>query len=157
MTSVYELSKHATERIRQRVGISSIEAATQWANELISKAAHTKRDGHKLHYITEHFEIVCDKETVVTVKPTEKENQYFAKVAGIIKRELTKDLQQFKREYRKAEIAVAELTLNLLKARNPNTKQIINERLTQAIDNREKINDEITKINLTAYRYSIEV
>ncbi|MEK4178520.1 hypothetical protein NSQ61_02840 [Aeribacillus sp. FSL K6-1121] len=150
------LTDHAKERIRQRVGIISESVAVSWVSDVISQATETKRDGNKTHYITDTFEIICDGVRVVTVKPAEQANQYFGMFRELLTKEASKLLTAYKRELRKAEIAVAEAQLNLLKARNPHTKERIKTKLTDAIDYKALVEDEIKKIELAAKRFGVE-
>src|SRR5699024_133632 len=141
---------------RQRVGITSKDAAIAWVAETVKKATTTKKEGHITQYITEMFDIVCDGMKVVTVKPNESQNSYLDKFNDVVTKEATKMLAKYRRELRKAEIAVAEEQLNFLKAKNPKIKSNINERMTEAIDKKVDIEDEIRAVELAARRYGVE-
>lgn len=151
----YTLSGHAKERIRQRVGIESEEAATAWASEQIKTATKTWQKAERTHYDVGNFEIVCGGNTVVTVLPKETTASYLDKFNEVIAKESTKLLAKYSRELRKAEISVAEAQLNFLKAKNPNTKAIIQRRLVEATDRKAGWEDEIKAVELAARRYGI--
>jgi hypothetical protein len=149
------LTNHARERIRQRVGITSDSAAIAWVADQVKNAINVKHDGGKMHYLTDAFEIVCDGARVVTVKPAEFANKYLSEFKSVLIRETTKLLTKYERELRKAEIAVAEAQLNFLKARNPKIKEIIQRKLTDAIDYKAAVEDEIKAIKIAASRYGV--
>lgn len=155
--SQYVLSDHAKERIRQRIGLTSAESAVAWVKSEISNADKTKTDGNKTHYITDSFEIICDGVKVVTVKPTDISNEYLTKIGDVVENEVDKLLTKYRRELRKADIAVAETQLNFLRARNPKVKQSISEKMTEAIDYKAAIEDEIKAIEYAGKRYGVEV
>lgn len=151
----FTLTSHAKERIRQRVGIDSVEAAIAWVNESIASATESYAQGDKSHYVTEAFDIVCAGLKVITLKPTNNHVDYVTKFGEVLTKEATKLLTKYRRELRKAEIAVAEHSLNFLKAKNPRIKEGINRRLTEATDVRAKLTDEIRAVEIAAERYGI--
>lgn len=153
----YVLTDHAKDRIRQRAGIFAEDAAVAWVAEQVKAATSTKRDGNKTHYITGTFEIVLDGVTVITVKPCDSANEYLTKFNEVVAKETSKLLSQYTRALRKAEIAVAEAQLNFLKAKNPKTRELISEKMTEAIDRKCGIEDEIKKIEIAAKRYGVSV
>jgi hypothetical protein len=153
----FTLTSHAKERIRQRVGVDSVEAALAWVNENIASATTCNVEGNKTHYLTEAFDIVCDGLRVVTIKPVDNHTDYLTKFNAVLTKEATKLLTKYRRELRKAEITVAECTLNYLKAKSPKVKQSIQRRLTEATDVRAKISDEIRAVEIAAERYGVEV
>lgn len=153
----YMVSSHAMERIRQRVGITTQDAARAWVAEQVRKSTHTKNDKHKTHYVTELFEIVCDGIYVITVKPSETANPFLPRFNEMIAKESTKLLTKYRRELRKAEISVAEAQLNYLRAKNPKTREIIQRRMTEVGDERAALEDRIKQISLAAKQYGIEV
>lgn len=153
----FTLTSHAKERIRQRVGIDSVDAALAWANENIAKAAEVYAQGNKTHYVTEAFDIVCAGLKVVTIQPTNNHVDYLAKFNEVLTKEAAKLLKKYRRELRKAEISVAEFTLNYLKAKNPKIKAALQQKLTQATDMKAKLADEIRAIENAAERYGVSV
>lgn len=156
MASEYILSDHATERIRQRVGIESAEVATAWVSEQIKKATRKFNDGHKTHFISEAIEIVTDGLQVITVKPAKNDRSYLDRLGAVVAKEVTKLLTKRERELRKAEIVIAEHTLNRLKARNPKTRALIEERLVKAIDEKQRITDDIYAVKKAARQYGVD-
>lgn len=155
----FVLTAHAKERIRQRVGISATEAALAWVNEAIAASTEFFEDkGRKHHhFLTDTYDIVCDNLRVVTVKPRENHNDYVSKFGGLLQKEVDKLLTIQHRELRKAEIKVAELTLNFLKAKSPKVRSTIQRNLTKATDERAKLEDEIKAIEIAAKRYGVTV
>lgn len=154
-TGKFTLTSHAKDRLRQRLGIESSEAQTSWANETIATSQDVKAQGNKTVYVSESYEIVCDGLRVITVKPVDNVYSYVSKFKSVLKRETTKLLTPKERLLRKAEVKVAELTLNYLKAKNPNTKAIINERLVSATDEKQRLADEIYAIKKAAGQYGV--
>ena len=61
LTDNFILTKHATERIRQRVGIESNEVATAWVSEQIAKASRKFKEGGNTHYVSDVIEIVTNE------------------------------------------------------------------------------------------------
>lgn len=151
----FTLTQHAKDRIRQRTGIEANDAKIAWVNEQIAKSHETIEQGNKTIFQTEHFEIVCDGLRVVTVKPREQQKSYVEAINEMITKQITNLLAPKERLFRKAEIKVAELTLNFLKARNPNTKSLINERLVAATDERQRIAYDIKALKLAAEKYGV--
>lgn len=151
----FMLSKHAKERIRQRIGIASEQSALAWVQDAVRTAKGTRVSGHQTHYLTDAFEIICDGVKVVTVKQTDSSNEYLTKFSEVISKEAGKLLSKYQQELRKADIEVAQLNLNFLRAKNPNTKAIISERMTEAIDYKAMIEDEIGSIKYASRRYGV--
>ena len=149
----FVLSAHAKERIRQRVGINSTEAALAWVNESIATANETYLDGHKTHYLTDSYDITCDKLRVITLTQTDNHIDYLTKFSNLVTKEATKLLTKYRRELRKAEILVAELTLNYLKAKSPKVRAIIQRNLTIATDERARIEDEVRAVEIAADKF----
>ena len=157
LTDSFILTKHATERIRQRVGIESIEVATAWINEQIAKASRKYNEGTNTHFVSESIEVVTNGLRVITVKPSENDRSYLDKLGEVVAKEVTKMLTKKERDLRKAEIVIAEHTLNRLKARNPNTRALIERRLIRAIDDKQRIMDEIYAVKKAAAQYGVSV
>lgn len=151
------LTDHAKERIRQRIGITGNEAQVAWVNELITKSDDSYKQGNKKVYCTERFEVVCDGIRVITIKPVDNVRNYADSIGGVVSKEIRKLLTPQERLLRKAEIKVVELTLNYLKARNPRTKALINERLVEATDEKQRIHDEVFAIKKAAKQFGVEV
>jgi|SRR5690625_2786612 len=151
------LTKHAKERIEQRLGIMSDDIALSWVSEAIKGTKTVEKEGDKNHYITDTFRIICDGFRVVTVIPKEDTNEYIDKFNYLVGKEYQKQLVKKERELRKAEIEVYEKQLNYLKAKNPNTIDLISKQIVQAIDLKKKISDSIQHLKQAAQRYGIEV
>ena len=149
------LSSHAKDRLRQRVGIESIDAGIAWVRTNMERAKRTFKQGHKTHYVTEMFELVLDGTTVVTIKQSTDNNESAKYLAGVVQKEVAKFMRTKKAEMKKAEMALLEAQLNFLRAKNPNTKRIISERITQLGDAKAKVEDEIKAMELAAERFGV--
>src|SRR5690625_2155178 len=157
LTDNFILTKHATERIRQRVGLESKEAATAWVREQIAKASRKSKEGGNTHYVSDVIEIVTNGLRVITVKPSEDDRNYLYNLGQSVAKEVSKMLTKKERNLRKAEIVIGEHTLNRLKARNPNTRALIERRLIRAIDDKQRIMDEIYAVKKAAAQYGVSV
>lgn len=157
LTDDYILTKHAEERIRQRVGIESAEVATAWVSEQIKKASRQFKESGNTHYVTDLIEIVTNGLRVITVKPSENDRSYLDRLGEVVAKEVTKIMAKKERELRRIEITIAEHTLNRLKARNPNTRALIERRLIRAIDEKQRINDAIYAVKKAASQYGVSV
>ena len=151
----YYLTSHAKERLRQRYGIVSKDVAISWINDKISQGKFLRNDGNKKIYRAPGVEIVLDKLRVVTVKPLYEEAPIMDRLKTVIEKEVSKLIASKELEFRKAEISVAELTLNMLKARNPKIKDDLRRKLTKAIDYKENIQTEIISIKKAAEHYGV--
>lgn len=156
----HRLSSHAMERIRQRFGIGTLTAALAWASEKIKTGEFVglQASGRKV-YRNGDAEIIVGEDgfTIVTVKFTEGEKQYIQMIGDAVRKEIDKVLSVKEKALRKAEITVAELTLNMLKARNPRTKESIGRKLTKAIDEQANINTDIILVRKAAEQYGVSV
>lgn len=154
-----KLSKHAKDRLRQRLNIDSVDAGLRWVKTSIDSALKTKTSKHLRYYFTDKHEIVIDgkDEVVVTIKPANHANKFVPVLRGKLTKEITKFMTEKKRELKKAEINVLQTQLNLLKAKNPNTVEIISARLVQRIDEKAKIEDEITAMEKAAESFGVKI
>jgi len=156
----YRISSHAMERIRQRFGIDSLTAAITWVAEKIKHGEYVglQQKGRKV-YRNGDAELILGEDgfTIVTVKFTEGEAQYAERISNVVRKEVEKMLSAKERAFRKAEINVAEITLNMLRAKNPVTKESIGRKLTKAIDEKANINTEIILIRKAAEQYGVSV
>ena len=101
------------------------------------------------------FELVLDGTTVVTIKQSTNNNEPAKYLAGVMQKEVAKFMRTKKAELKKAEMALLEAQLNFLRAKNPNTKRIISERITQLGDAKAKVEDEIKAMELAAERFGV--
>jgi hypothetical protein len=156
----YRLSSHAMERIRQRFGIDTLAAAITWVSEKIKGGDYIglQAKGRKV-YRNGDAELILGEDgyTVVTVKFSEGESQFVEQIGDVVRKEVLKMLAIKERAFRKAEIEVAEITLNMLKARNPVTKESIGRKLTKAIDEKANIHTDIILIRKAAEQYGVGV
>jgi hypothetical protein len=151
---------HAQERIRQRFGITSLKAMKSWARAklLDGKYVKTQADGRKVyHWGNVELIVTGDEKLLITVMDLTTPKSYSEKFSEAIAKEAHKALVGKGRAFRKAEIVVAEITLNMLKCRNPKIKAKLNENLTKANDEKEAILSEIKAIKRSAREYGVEV
>lgn len=152
--------KHAQDRIRQRFGIESVSTMKSWATAKVNdgKLVRVQPDGRKVYQWGKIELIVTgDGKALVTVKDLEDLQTYAERFAGAVEKESRKALLRTERAFRKAEIHVAEITLNMLKARNPKIKASLNEKLTKADDYKEKLKTEIHVIKKAAKEHGVEL
>lgn len=150
------LSSHASDRIRQRVGITSAEVGAAWASDKVRNAIKSWNKNGQIHYDVGDYVIVVGGNTVITVTPKGNETSYLDKFNEVVAKEARKHLDKYRRDLRKADIAVAEAQLNYLRAKNPNTREIIRKRIVEAGDKRAQLNDKIYAVELAAKRYGVE-
>ncbi len=151
----YIITTHARQRIKERLGIESIEVASAWVAEQLRKASRSYKDEHRTNYVTDMYEIVTDGLKIVTVKPKGIAADYMTKLTGMLSREIEKELTKVNRELRKIEITVAEHTLNQLKARNPRTKDVIQTKLLVALEEKARIENEVKSVQRAAEKFGL--
>lgn len=156
-TGKFTLSSHARERIRQRLGLTTDSAAIAWVKDAVKNSIETRNQGHKLVYVTDLYEIVLDGMKVISVVPTDQANPYLTKLNDELTKRVTKLLTEWKRELRKAEIAVAEAQLSYLKAKSPKVKDVIQRKMTEAVEWRASVENELNNIKYAGKRYGVEV
>jgi len=157
MSRLLRVSDHAKTRLRQRFGIDSERAAQTWVQSKIADGSLIKKEPNgKETYRCGNAEIIIGNGVVITVQFADGEQKFLEKFGNVLAKEVTKLLTVNERALRKAEINVAELTLNMLKARNPKIKALIGEKLTKAIDEKDKIVTEIKLIRKAASQYGVE-
>jgi hypothetical protein len=154
------IPEHAQDRMRQRFGLKTIHEMQTWVMMKINKGKldRVQPDGRHV-YVHEFVEVVWSKEDnrIVTVLDVSTLKQYEALFGGMFLKDVRKVLSVKERVFRKAEINVAEITLNMLKCRNPKIKARLNEKLTIANDDKENLLTEITVIRKAAKHYGVEV
>lgn len=153
----YYITSHAKDRLRQRFGIESIDVAMKWIHDKLTAATLHRMDHHKEIYRVANIEIVMDGTRVVTVKPLYGETPIMQRIKNVVDKEVGRTLLAKEREFRKAEIQVAEITLNMLKARNPRIKESLKRKLTIANDYKANIETEIVGIKKAAEHYGVSV
>lgn len=154
------VSPHAQERIRQRFNISALREMQQWATEKVKDAnlISTGPDGRKIFRWGSVDLIVSNDENVlITVLDQAIPKSYADKFKDVVTKQVRKELLAKEREFRKAEINVAEITLNMLKARNPKIKTMLNDKLTKANDYKENLLVEIKSIRQAAQQYGVQI
>lgn len=154
------ITEHAQDRLRQRFGLDSLKAMYSWvsAKKLDGKFVRKQPDGRKV-YAWGDVELFFspNESTLISVVDTGLTKRLVAQFGSSLAKEARKLLIVKEREYRKIEISVAEITLNMLKARNPKIKTKLNDKLTIVNDRKENLLSEIKSIRLAAKEYGVEV
>lgn len=160
MSNFIFVTPHAQERIRQRFGIESVRAMQTWAKaKLIDGKLDRKQPDGRLVYRWGSVELVVssDGSTLITVMDVQAQSNYIELLGEAVVKKARTLLVTKERAFRKAEINVAEITLNMLKARNPKIKALLSERLTKANDIKENLATEIKLIRKAAEQYGVNV
>lgn len=133
--AVYTPTRHAIERARLRFGIDA-EHVSEWINAMMAQAERIGTSGAKgVVYKSEDVRIVVDETTglVITLHP--ELDAGFLKPA--LERERRKLNRLYTRRIRKHELAYAEalqelasMAINRARARNPHTREIIADRMS---------------------------
>jgi hypothetical protein len=151
---------HAQQRLRQRIGLQSLRSMISWATakKMDGQMVRKQPDG-KIVYAWGDYELVFtnDEKMLITVVDRGKEKDVAEMLGEKVAKEARKLLAVQERLLRKAEINVAEITLNMLKARNPKIKAKLNEKLTIATDERDNIKTEVIVIRKAAEKYGVTV
>lgn len=159
--SIFTCTKHAMDRIRERYGVSDQLAANQWVSRKINQAKESFKKDDKTHYLNGSMEIVvagANKKVITVMENSYRSsNDFIRKTGEMLTKELNKQITVFKREYRKADIKVAEYNLNYLKAKNPKIKQTIQKRMNDAMDERDDLFEKIKDIENTAEHYGVQI
>lgn len=157
MTMKLRISDHAKTRLRQRFSIDSDRAAQSWVQSKLADGSliRTEPNG-KLYYRCGNAELIVANGVLITVQFSDGEQKFLEKFGSVLSKEVQKLLTVNERALRKAEINVAEINLNMLKARNPKIKAMLGEKLTKAIDEKDKIVTEIKLIRKAASQYGVE-
>ncbi len=155
-----QIHPHAQKRIRQRFGLNTLQSMVSWARakKIDGKLNHVQGDGRRV-YRWGDVELVFspNEKTLLTVKDLAINKRYEELLGSTVVKEARKLLVGKERAFRKAEINEAQIRLNMLKTRNPKYKAKLNDMLTKATDEKDKLLDEITVIKNTVKKYGVEV
>lgn len=129
----YIPSNHAIERAVLRFGVAANEAVS-WFNDLMRKAKYVKTESNKLMYEANDGYIVVDGEThrIITIKPkvdVESLKEIFDREKRKARRILTKTTRTLEMEIAHLTIELGEQALNKARAKNPNTREIIQRKI----------------------------
>ena len=141
----YTPTLHAIERARLRFGIPS-ESVTEWINAIMADAKYIAANGkNRLIYESEpgDVQIVVDGNTHAVITIHHAVRTDFLRPAldreiRKLKREGTRKVRATERRLAEAYAQLAELSMNYAKARNPNTRELIDGRIR---DKEAQIND----------------
>lgn len=136
-TAGYNLTNHASQRIVQRIGIAADEA-TRWANKFIDSAmlAVTQRKNGVLQHIYEKdgWRMVVDEDsrTVVTVLSGVDASflePIFDRERRKLQRDVTRKIRSLELEQAHILADIAKHAINRARAKNPNTRALIQRRI----------------------------
>lgn len=132
----YVPTRHAIDRARIRFGITPDKAA-EWINELMQGAKYVASNGRNgLTYEKDGIRIVIDGATnaVITLHHalrTDFLRPALEREARKIKRESTREIRELERRLAKAYAELSDRMMNYANARNPKTRAIIGERVSE--------------------------
>lgn len=147
---IYTPTMHANERARLRFGIAT-DRVTDWVNELMAKAqpvSKTKKN-NQVTYAYNDVILVVDIETKHIITIYSKVSTAFLRPAlereiRKIKRESTRNIRSTEKRLAIVYTELAERMTNYVNARNPNTRELIKERVQQK---QSQINDLMRSID----------
>ena len=150
----YMPTTHAIDRARARFGIDE-EVVREWINGLMGTAKFIGRnDGGKSLYKSGDVRLVVNDSTrtIITVHhdvSTDFLRPALERELRKLKRLYTRNIRALELKYAEAMRELADMAVNRAKARNPETRALIGERMTEKqseIDSRineiERMNDE---------------
>lgn len=151
MSELYPTT-HALERIKLRFGIPS-EKAAEWINEKMKRAKLVTVNGNKtLVYEADNARFVIDgkKNAVITVHHTLRTDflrPALEREMRKIKRESTRQTRELERRLAKAYALLSERMMNYANARNPQTRELISERIDDVNSYINELESEIERLN----------
>src|SRR5690625_681090 len=155
----YIPTKHAIDRARLRFGIDA-GMVGEWINEMMGTAKYIGANGsYTSIYDSDDIRLIIDERTnaVVTVhsairaeflRPTlEREKRK-------LKRFYTRTIRKIELEYAEALQELAEMAINRARAKNPQTRKLIAERMDSK---QEEISDYVSEIERFNDEYKTKV
>lgn len=155
---VYSPSRHAIDRARLRFGIQDTESYT-WFNKLMKKAipvTKTNNDTRQTIYSTEysgetvylvadaihkHIKTVYTRTTADFLRPTlEREKRK-------LRREYVRKKRQLELVYAELLQEIGEMAVNRARARNPQTRELIADRMTVKQRQADEIVEDIERLD----------
>lgn len=130
----YSPTTHAFDRIRLRFGVGA-DLISEWVNDKMNRAELIrKNDKGQCEYLSEGVRFIVDGNTIVTA--------YNEVSTGFLKPVLEREMRRIRREHTKIKRQVemdhalslqkyAEMAVNKAKARNPETRELIAERMKE--------------------------
>lgn len=160
----YTVSHHAVERARLRFGIEG-HRVVDWINGVMRDAKYvSSQGGHRLIYEYDGMKIVVDGKNrrVITVHPNTRLDflrPTLEREVRKIKRETTRNIRAAERRLAKEYKELGERIINYANARNPNTREIVAEGVSEKEVQIQQIKLEIRRMEdeLTAKMKAIEV
>lgn len=133
----YTPTEHAIERLRHRFGVNP-DKAIEWYNDTMNRAKHvlsqrSKRSNIGIYEIPgARITVNTDDKIIITIKPlidTSVLKPLFEREQRKIHREVTRTIRKY--EVRQAELLaeIAELAMNKARARNPQTRELIQTKM----------------------------
>lgn len=147
----YYPTTHAVERARLRFGIPS-EVVSEWINAIMEDAKLVTTNGNKtLIYEAEDVRLVIDgrNNAVITlhhVLRTDFLRPALEREMRKIKRESTRQTRELERRLAKAYAELSERMMNYANARNPQTRELISERIDDVNSYINELESEIERL-----------
>src|SRR5690554_3421198 len=147
----YVPTRHALDRARVRFGIESDKVA-EWINELMQGAKYVASNGRNgLTYEKDGIRIVVDGTTnaVITLHHTLRTDflrPALEREMRKIKRESTRQTRELERRLAKAYALLSERMMNYANARNPQTRELISERIDDVNSYINELESEIERL-----------
>lgn len=140
----YSLTNHAIDRVRVRFGYGA-QDAVNWINELMKEAKYVT-EGHNGSLI---YESDCGvrmyvngvNNSIITVHSeisTAFMNPVLDREARRLKRQFTKDVREVELELAMIDKRYADMSMNFARARNPETRELIEGRMVKVSNERTR-------------------
>src|SRR5699024_1901636 len=132
----YRITHHALERARMRFGVD-IKDAEKWANDLMKRGRYVcAQAGDRLLYRNGEYRILVDtrKNTIITVyKETNIDflRPTLEREIRKIRREYTRNIRALERSLAGQYARLAEQMTNYANARNPQTRELVGDRMEE--------------------------
>ncbi len=160
----YSVTYHAAERARLRFGIEG-HSVVEWINDVMKNAKYVSSQGNdRMLYEHEDMQIVVggSQRKIITIHPNTRLDflrPALEREVRKIKRETTRNIRATERRLAKEYTELGERLINYANARNPNTREIVAERVSEkeSIIKDLKLSIERLEDDLTAKIKAIEV
>lgn|SRR5699024_1030695 len=160
----YYVTHHAAERARLRFGIEG-HSVVEWINDVMKKAKYVSSQGNdRLLYEHKDMQIIVggNSRKIITIHPNTRLDflrPALEREIRKIKRETTRNIRAAERRLAKEYKELGERLINYANAKNPNTRDIVAERVSEkeSIIKDLKLSIERMEDDLTAKVKAIEV
>ena len=150
--SYYIPSTHAIDRARLRFGVE-LENIREWFNEQMAKAKYVCDNGKgRSVYANGNVRLIVhdDTKTIITVYDEVKTDflrPALERELRKLKRHYTKTIRQHELAYAELLKEIGEMAINRARARNPKTRELIAERLSDKQRQADELITEIERLN----------